>query len=72
MLLAATSSQLTIITEPPPDKTNKMTVRPPKTQIRLVWSESSLCVQTVAEDPSFLHADSEDSDQTGIFQTNCT
>ena len=30
-----------------------------------VWSESSLCAQWVAKDPSFLHADSEDSDQTG-------
>ena len=51
------------------DKTNKMTVRPAKTQINLgirpVWSESSLCAQWVAPDPSFLHADSEDSAQTG-------
>ena len=29
-----------------------------------VWSESSLCAQCVAKDPSFLHADSKDSDQT--------
>ena len=46
-----------------------MSVRPAKTQISLgirpVWSESSLCAQWVAKDPSFLHADSEDSDQTG-------
>ena len=94
-----------IIIEPRHDKTNKMSVRPAKTQISLgicpVWSEfslsayrdngclathwahvaktlvwlyimswqrereSSLCVQWVAKDPSFLHADSEDSDQTG-------
>ena len=51
------------------DKTNKMSVRPAKTQISLgirpVWSESSLCTQWVAKDPRFLHADSEDSDQTG-------
>ena len=51
------------------DKTNKVTVRPAKTQISLgihpVLSESSLCAQWVAKDPSFLHADSEDSDQTG-------
>ena len=51
------------------DKTNKMAVRPAKTQISLgirpVWSESSLCAQWVAKDRSFLHADSEDSDQTG-------
>ena len=42
---------------------------PTKTQISLgirpVWSKSSLCAQWVAKDPSFLHADSEDSDQTG-------
>ena len=43
-------------------------VRPAKTQISLgirpVWSESSLCAEWVAKDPSFHHADSEDSDQT--------
>ena len=33
--------------------------------IRPGWSESSLCAQWVAKDPSFLRADSEDSDQTG-------
>ena len=32
---------------------------------RPVWSESLLCAQWVAEDPSFLHVGSEDSDQTG-------
>ena len=41
-----------------------MSVRPAKTQISLgirpVWSESSLCAQWIAKDPSFLHADSED------------
>ena len=51
------------------DKTNKMSVHPSKTQINLdicpVWSESLLCTQWVAKDPSFLHADSEDSDQSG-------
>ena len=55
--------------KPPHDKTNKMAVRPAHTQIRLgirpVWSESSQCAQWVAEDPMFLQADSEDSDQTG-------
>ena len=44
-------------------------MRPAKTQISLgicpVWSESLLYAHWVAEDPSFLHADSEDSDQTG-------
>ena len=47
----------------------KWNVRSAKTQISLgirpVWSESSLCAHWVAKDPSFLHADSEDSDQTG-------
>ena len=55
--------------EPQHDKTNKMNVCPAKTQISLgicpVWSESSLCAQWVAADPMFLHADSEDADQTG-------
>ena len=44
-------------------------MRSAKTQISLgihsVWSESSLCTQWVAKGPMFLHADSEDSDQTG-------
>ena len=56
------------INEPRHDKTNKMSVRLAKTQISLgirpVWSESSLCAQYVAKDSRFLHADSEDSDQT--------
>ena len=55
--------------EPPHDKTNKMTVRLAKTQISLgirpVWSQSLLCAQLVVKDQNFLHADSEDSDQTG-------
>ena len=55
--------------EPRHDKTNKVTVRLAKTQISLgirpVCSESSLCTQWVAKDPSFLHADNEDVDQTG-------
>ena len=46
-----------------------MSVRPAKTQISLgiqpVWPESSLSAQWVVKDPRFLHADSEDSDQTG-------
>ena len=49
----------------------QMSVRPAKTQISLgirpIWSESSLCAQWVAKDPSFLHADSEDSDQIWVF-----
>ena len=46
-----------------------MACDPANTQISLgippVWSESSLCAQCVAKDPSFPHADSEDADQTG-------
>ena len=43
---------------------SKMSVRPAKTQISLgihpVWSESLLCTQWVAKDPSFLQTESED------------
>ena len=50
-------------------KPTKWHVRPAKTRISLgihpVWWESLLCAQWVAKDPNFLHADSEDSDQTG-------
>ena len=57
------------IIEPRHDKTNNVAVCPAKTQISLgirpVWSEPSLCAQWVAKDPSFLYADSEDTDQTG-------
>ena len=46
------------------DKTNKISVRPLKTQISLgicpVWSESWHCAPWVAKDPSFFHADSKD------------
>ena len=46
--------------ELPHDKTNNVAVHPVKTQISLgirpVWSESSLCAQWVAKDPSFIHA----------------
>ena len=41
--------------EPPHDKTNKMTVHP----LRSAWA-SAQYDQWVAQDPSFLHADSED------------
>ena len=45
------------IVEPPPDKTNKITVRPAKTQISLgirpVWSETSLCAQWVVRTQAF-------------------
>ena len=47
-------------------KPKKWHVLPAKTQIilgiRPVWSESFLRAQWVAKVPSFLHADSEDSD----------
>ena len=45
-------------------KPTKWYVHPAKTQISLgirpVWSESSLCAQWIAKNPSFLHADNED------------
>ena len=51
-----------------------MTVRPAKTQISLgicpVWSESLLCAQWVAKNPSFLHADSEDWSDWANAQAN--
>ena len=57
------------ITELRHDKTNKLSVRPVKTQISLgihpAWSESSMCSYWVAKDPSFLQVDSKDSDQPG-------
>ena len=66
--LSEASSSPKYLYEPRYDKTNNVAVRPAKTQISLgihpVWSESSLCAQMVAKDPSFLHADSKDSDQT--------
>ena len=49
-------------------KPTKWHVHPAKTQISLgipQSDQSSLCAQMVAKDSSFLHADSEDSDQTG-------
>ena len=47
------TGRVKITNEPRHDKTNKMSVRP------------ALCAYWVAKDPRFLHADSEDSDQTG-------
>ena len=54
--------------EPPHDKTSKMTYVPSKDSDQPGHpprSESSLCAEWVAKDQSFLHADSEYSDQTG-------
>ena len=55
--------------EPPHDKTNKMTVRPAKTQISLgirpVWSESSLSAWRKLGSLATHWAHSEDTDQTG-------
>ena len=46
------------------DKTNKMTCAPSEDADQPGWSESLQCAQWVAKDPSFLHADGKDSDQT--------
>ena len=43
----------------------KVSVRPAKTQISL-----GIRAPWVAKDPSFLHADSEDADQTGRIQAD--
>ena len=55
--------------EPWHDKTNKMSVRPAKTQISLgirpVWSVFTVRSNWVAKDQNFLHVDSVDFDQTG-------
>ena len=55
--------------EPPHDKTNKMTMRPAKTQISLgihsVWPESSLSAWRKLGSLAIHWAHSEDSDQTG-------
>ena len=55
--------------EPAHDKPTKWPMRSAKPQISLsirsVWSEASLCALRIAKDPRFLHADSEDSGQTG-------
>ena len=57
------------IYEPPRDKTNKMTVRPAKTQISLgirpVWSESSLSAWRKLGSLATHWAHSEDSDRMG-------
>ena len=54
----------TITNEPPHDKTNIMTCVPSEDTDQPVHPPS-LCAQWAANDPSFLHAESEDSDQTG-------
>ena len=50
-------------------KTNKMTCAPSEDTDQPEHPPSLIsvyaCTQWVAKDPSFLHADSEDSDQTG-------
>ena len=50
-------------------KLTKWPMHPAITQISLdidpVWSESSMRAHSVTKDSRFLHADSEDSDQTG-------
>ena len=55
--------------EPPHDKTNKVAVRPAKTQISLgirpVWSESSLSAWRKLGSLATHWAHSEDTDQTG-------
>ena len=55
--------------ELPHDKTNKMAYAPREDSDKAGHAPSQsrvfACAQCVAEDPSFLHGNSEDSDQTG-------
>ena len=53
-----------VCTEPPRDKTNKMTA-PSEDSDQPGHLPSLMRVFAVSKYPSFLHADSEDSDQTG-------
>ena len=61
---------LYLTNEPPHDKTEQNDCAPSE---RSAWAsaqpdqESSLCALWVANDPSFLHADSDDSDQTRLI-----
>ena len=51
---------------PPHDKTNEMACAPSEDSDQPGQSDqSSLCAQWVAKGQSFLHAESENSDQTG-------
>ena len=45
-------------------KPNKMACAHNKDRASAKSDQSSLCAQWVAKDPTFLHVDSEDSDQT--------
>ena len=62
--------------EPLHDKTNKVAYAPneysdqPGHPPSLIRETSPLCAQWVAKDPRFLHADSENSDQTGDAQAD--
>ena len=67
IILKFEQSGFTII-EPPHNKTNKMACVPSTDRSACASAQSdqsSQCAQWVVKDPSFLHADSEDSDQTG-------
>ena len=69
LLLVFSRPGRSFINEPRHDKTNKMSVRPAKTQISLgirpVWSESSLSAWRKLGSLATHWAHSEDSDQTG-------
>ena len=58
-----------ITNEPPRDKTNIMTHAPSEDRSACASAQSDQSLRCalnwVANDPSFLHADNEDSDQTG-------
>ena len=68
MLSAIYACYSTITAEPRHDKTKKMSVHLANQPWQIAWASAQsdqLCAQWVVKDTGFLHADSEDSDQTG-------
>ena len=57
--------------EPQHDKNQQNEYAPSEDSDQSVWSESLLCAHWVAKDPSFLHADSEDSESSLGAQPFC-
>ena len=59
------SHSLSLILEPRKSHKGRSTTKSTKWHVRPVWSESSQCALRIAENSMILHANSEDSDQTG-------
>ena len=73
--MQSTNDKRYTVIEPPHDKTNKMACAPTEDSDQPGHLPSLIrvldCVQWVAKGPSFRHADSEDSDQTGPAGRTC-